>query len=290
MTLGDGSGGACSAQGSILTVTSYATRTSPVLRGKWVLDNLLGAPPPPPPPERPGAEGHKAEGTAVVGARAAGAAPQEPGLRELPRADGSARLRARELRCHRQDGATPTAAAPVDASATLPDGTTFKGAAELRALLVSRREEFVTTVTEKLLTYALGRGVEYYDMPAVRANRAETRREADYRWSSIILGYRRKRAVSDEESRSHDHHEESTFRGGPCCADSARRWRCRSSTAWCRRCRGARDRGEAGQRLRRRLCAERHGDGELDADDQGAAFELTPILSRSSRFAIRCSC
>jgi hypothetical protein len=76
--------------------------------------------------------------------------------------------------------------APVDASATLPDGTKFNGAAELRALLSSRRDDFVTTVIDKLLIYAVGRGVEYYDRPVIRRILKNTR-EADYRWSSVIL-------------------------------------------------------------------------------------------------------
>jgi hypothetical protein len=76
---------------------------------------------------------------------------------------------------------------PIDASGTLPDGSAFVGPAELRDLLLSRREEFVSTATEKLLTYALGRGLEYYDAPAVRAIMRDAAPN-DYRWSSIILG------------------------------------------------------------------------------------------------------
>ena len=89
-------------QGSILTVTSYPNRTSPVLRGKWILENILGTPPPPPPPNVPDAQGERRGRQARVGARAARAAPQEPGVRELPPRDGSARLRARELRRDRR--------------------------------------------------------------------------------------------------------------------------------------------------------------------------------------------
>ena len=79
------------------------------------------------------------------------------------------------------------AGVPIDASGVLPDGTTFQGPAELRKLLLSKREQFVSTVSERLLTYALGRGVEYYDQPALR----KIMREAalsDYRWSSLIFG------------------------------------------------------------------------------------------------------
>jgi len=77
--------------------------------------------------------------------------------------------------------------APIDASGVLADGTAFSGPAELRQVLLSRREQFVHTVTEKLLTYALGRGLEYYDRPVVRTISREAARD-DYRWSSLILG------------------------------------------------------------------------------------------------------
>ena len=78
----------------------------------------------------------------------------------------------------------------IDASGRLPDGTMFDGLPELRDVLYARRDEFVTTVTEKLLTYALGRGVEYYDRPAIRAIVREAA-SSDYRWSSLILGVAR---------------------------------------------------------------------------------------------------
>ena len=82
---------------------------------------------------------------------------------------------------------THEAETPIDASGSLPDGTTFDGPAELRDVLVARHDEFVMTVTEKLLTYALGRGVEYYDRPVIRAILREAEPD-DYRWSSIVLG------------------------------------------------------------------------------------------------------
>ena len=172
--------------GSILTVTSYATRTSPVVRGKYLLDNILGAPPPPPPPNVPPLE------------EAAGG--EEPAsMRELM---ASHRRNAACATCHRRmdplgfalenfDGIgrwrTMDGATPIDASGALPDGTAFDGPAEFRAALVERREEFVRTFTEKLLTYALGRPVGHHDMPAVRAilRGAEP---GGYRWSSLILG------------------------------------------------------------------------------------------------------
>ena len=172
--------------GSILTVTSYATRTSPVVRGKYLLDNILGAPPPPPPPNVPALE------------EAAGG--EEPAsMRELMAAH---RRNAVCATCHRRmdplgfalenfDGIgrwrTSDGASPIDASGVLPDGTSFDGPASFREALVQRREEFVRTFTEKLLTYALGRPVGYHDMPAVRAI-LRAAAPGGYRWSSLILG------------------------------------------------------------------------------------------------------
>jgi cytochrome c5 len=174
-------------QGSILTVTSHATRTSPVLRGKWVLDNLLGAPPPPPPADVP-ALPEKGDGAEARSVRArleqhrsnptcaSCHSRMDPLGFALENFDGIGKWRASG-----DDGA------PIDAAAALPDGTKFDGPSELRGLLESREKEFVATVTTKLLTYALGRGMEYYDQPAVRAivRRAEA---SDYRWSSVVLG------------------------------------------------------------------------------------------------------
>jgi hypothetical protein len=182
----DGRRGGLLGQGSILTVTSYGNRTSPVLRGKWLLENILGTPPPPPPPD-------------------------VPPLKEKGESDHPMTVRER-LEQHRQNPACAVChvrmdplgfaldnfdatgkwrdaedGIPIDASASLPDGTKLDGAAGLRALLLSRREQFVSTVTEKLLTYALGRELEYYDMPAVRRITREAAGN-DYRWSSIILG------------------------------------------------------------------------------------------------------
>jgi hypothetical protein len=173
-------------EGSILTVTSHATRTSPVLRGKWVLENLLGAPPPPPPANVPPLKENKAgEQASTVRERleahrnnpvcASCHARLDPIGFALEHFDAIGRWRD-------VDGT-----ATIDASATLPDGTTFNGAAELRALLSSRREDVVTTVIEKLLTYAAGRGVEYYDRPVVRRILRDAG-AADDRWSSVMLG------------------------------------------------------------------------------------------------------
>jgi len=172
--------------GSVLMATSYPNRTSPVLRGKWLLANLLASPPPPPP-------------------------PNVPGLKEKGENGQPASVRER-LELHRKNPAcanchalmdplgfalenfdatgawrTDDAGQPIDASATTLDGRTFEGPAGLRAMLVSRKKQFVEALTEKLLTYALGRGMQTADMPAIR----QIVRDAaahDYRWSSLVAG------------------------------------------------------------------------------------------------------
>lgn len=171
---------------SILMVTSKANRTSPVVRGKWILDNILGAPPPPPPPNVPELEETDTPGK-VLSMRermalhrknpvcASCHAVMDPIGLALENFDGIGRWR------------TTEAGAPIDSSGVLLDGTKIQGAASLRQVLASRRDEFVAAFTKRLLTYALGRGLEYYDAPVVR----QIVREAapgDYRWSSIILG------------------------------------------------------------------------------------------------------
>ena len=173
--------------GSILTVTAYPHRTSPVLRGKWILENLLGTPPPPPPPNVPDLKVKNAAGAVVsmrdrmaqhrVNAACASchAMMDPPGL-SLENYDAVGRHRT-----------VDEAFNPIDASGVLPDGTRFDGSVGLRNALLSRSDRFIANVTEKLLTYALGRGVEYYDMPAVRAIMREAA-GSDNRLSSIVAG------------------------------------------------------------------------------------------------------
>ena len=171
---------------SILTVTSYATRTSPVVRGKYLLDNILGAPPPPPPPNVPALE--------ETGAAGEGASIREQmeQHRQSPAcASCHQRMDPLGFALENFDGIgqwrDADGGAPIDASGVLPDGTAFTGPADFREALLDRRGEFVRTVTEKLLTYALGRAVGAHDMPAVRRILSESAAD-DHRWSSLILG------------------------------------------------------------------------------------------------------
>ncbi len=174
-------------QGSILTLTSYATRTSPVLRGKWILENLLSSPPPPPPPDVPSLDETTESGEprsmreAMEQHRANPAcaschAQMDPLGFALENFDAIGRWRA-----------VGESNAPIDASGVLPDGRRFEGPAGLRTALLHAPEQFVHTVTEKLLTYALGRGVEHFDAPTIRAIVRDAEREG-YGFASIVLG------------------------------------------------------------------------------------------------------
>ena len=173
-------------QGAILTVTSYPTRTSAVLRGKWILENLLGSPPPPPPANVPDLKDH-AENGAKLSLRQ---------QMEMHRANATcaachARLDPIGFALENFDGVgkwrTEDANTAIDPSGKLPDGTAFAGPGGLRKVLLSRQDEFVETVTEKLLIYALGRGLEYYDRPTVRRIARDAARD-DYRLQSLIIG------------------------------------------------------------------------------------------------------
>jgi hypothetical protein len=172
---------------SLLTVTSYAHRTSPVLRGKWMLDNLLGAPPPPPPADIPALQETNAKTGKPLTMRDA---------MEQHRANPScagchARMDPLGFALENYDAVgrwrTQAANTAIDASGTLPDGTAFTGARGLIDAILRRPDAFATTVTERLLTYALGRGVEYVDAPAIRTIRREAAAQ-DYRFSAIVLG------------------------------------------------------------------------------------------------------
>ena len=172
-------------QGSILAVTSYATRTSPVIRGKWILENLIGTPPPPPLPDVPALKDNSVSGTLSVRERLAEHRSNatcagchnlmDPVGFSLENFDATGRWREME------EGK------PVDASGGLPDGSKFTGVSGLEEALLKRPEVFVGTLSEKLLTFALGRGVEYYDGPAIRKIVRDAQ-GADYRFASIMVG------------------------------------------------------------------------------------------------------
>ena len=173
--------------GSLLSLTSYPHRTSPVLRGRWLLETIFGAPPPGPPPD-------------------------VPALPERGENDAPASMRER-LELHRRNPACASchrmidppgfmlehydaigkwrsvteAGEPVDAAGTLPNGVTAVGLAGLRSLLLDEPEQFVGTLTERLLAYALGRQPRHYDQPTVRGIVRRTAAD-DHRWSSIVLG------------------------------------------------------------------------------------------------------
>ena len=176
-------------QGSVLTVTSRPNRTSPVLRGKWILENILGTPPPAPPPNvppLPGDEGGPSAGAQTMRERMA-AHRENPvcaGCHAMIDPPGFALENFDALGRWREVDAS---FAPLDASGELPDGSVFADLDGFRALLLARPEQFVTTVTEKLLTYALGRGLEPYDMPGVRRIVREAA-AADFRLSALIEG------------------------------------------------------------------------------------------------------
>jgi mono/diheme cytochrome c family protein len=172
-------------QGAILTVTSYNNRTSVVLRGKWILENILAAPPPPPPPNVPTLNDTKNGKTLTV--------RQQMEMHRANPVCASCHTKMDPLGFSLENydavGAWRTGYAGqlVDASAVLPDGTKFDGPAGLQSILLTRKEQFVEALTERLMTYALGRGLESYDMPAVRGVRYQAAKD-DFRMQSIILG------------------------------------------------------------------------------------------------------
>jgi hypothetical protein len=194
VTFTDGVRGGLLGQASVLTVTSYPNRTSVVLRGKWLLANLLGAPPAPPPAD-------------VPSLKDAGQDGQPRSLRDRmeqhrknPACSG----------CHQRmdplgfalenfdalgKWRTVADSERIDASASLPDGSHFEGMGGLRKLLLNHKDDYVRTLTEKLLAYGVGRGIEYYDQPAVRQIARESA-PADYRWSSLVIGIVRSKPFS----------------------------------------------------------------------------------------------
>ncbi len=186
VTLDGGQRGGLLGHGSLLTVTSYPNRTSVVLRGKFVLENLLGAPPPEPPPNVPALEEANEEGRVLTMREAMAQHRENPACRSCHAAMDPIGF---ALENYDAVGKWRTrfAGQPIDASGAIPGDAEFSGPDGLANLLLERPGDFVGAVTEKLMTYALGRGLEYYDMPAVRSIVREAE-EDDYRWSSVIMG------------------------------------------------------------------------------------------------------
>jgi mono/diheme cytochrome c family protein len=183
--LSDRTRGGVLTMGSVLTVTSYPQRTSPVLRGKWVLEEILGAPPPPPPPN--------------AGALSPDDAPRE-GLTFRQRLEQH-RKKPECASCHNRmdpigfglenfDAAgrwrRDIGGVPVDATGVLATGEKFEGPVQLKKVLMNRKDDFIRNLTEKMLAYALGRGLEPYDLPTVRRITQAVERE-NYRSSTLIL-------------------------------------------------------------------------------------------------------
>jgi cytochrome c5 len=169
----------------VLSVTSYSTRTAPTIRGKWLLENILSAPPPSPPPNVPALEETSKDG-------------KPRSVREMLEvhrknpvcASCHARMDPLGLSLENFDAIgqwrTTDAGAPINASGVLLDGTKVDGPAALRRALVAQKEQFVRTVADKMLTYAIGRGLEHYDAPAIRGI-VRAAAADDYRWSATIL-------------------------------------------------------------------------------------------------------
>jgi hypothetical protein len=186
-------------QASILTVTSYPNRTSPVERGKWILTNLLGVPPQPPPPNVPPLQDSSSDGKVLS-------------LRERMEKHRANPVCAG---CHRQmdpigfamenfDGVghwrTNEDGAKIDTTGTLFNGASIDGVIGLRKELAAKPDVFIGVMTEKMLTYAVGRGLDYYDMPAVRKI-VQDARTKDYRFSSIVLGIVKSTPFQMKEAR-----------------------------------------------------------------------------------------
>ena len=173
--------------GSILTMTSHAIRTSPVFRGKWVLMNVLGTPPPEPPPNVPALVDKKTQAKVQTMRERMAAHRSNPSCSACHSLIDPAGFALENFDAIGRWRTVDESFNAIDASGALPDGTKFNGVQELRNALVRRPERFVTTVTEKLMTYALGRGLEYYDMPAVRRIVKNAAKDG-YKFQAIIQG------------------------------------------------------------------------------------------------------
>jgi len=185
VSLTDPNRGGLLGQGSILTVTSYPDRTSVVQRGKWILETLLGTPPPPKPPDVPDLEAKGKDGRKLTMREAMEQHRANPVC-----ASCHSRMDPLGFAMENYDGVgkwrTEDGGTAIDPAGKLPDGSVFQGPAGLKkVLLASHRDEFLSTITSKLLTYALGRGLEYYDMPAVRSITRQAEKD-DFRVSALV--------------------------------------------------------------------------------------------------------
>jgi hypothetical protein len=203
VTLPPGERGGILTHASILTATSNPTRTSPVKRGKWILEQILGSPPPPAPPSVPTLEGQQLKGNLRQRMEQHRADPACASCHSrmdaigfaFERFDAVGQLRSKD------EGA------PIDPSGKLPDGRSFAGAGELKKILKADREKIVRNLASKLLTFGLGRGLDYYDGPAVDKITSAALAQ-DARFSSLVLGvvmsdpFRLRRGTSQVESGS----------------------------------------------------------------------------------------
>ena len=189
-------------QGSMLTVQSLSTRTSPVKRGIWILENILGTTPPDPPPDVPELEASANDGRELTMREAMERHRANPTCAACHRLMDPLGLALENFDAVGRWRRTDASGEPLDVSGELPDGTPFTGVAELKQALLANPEPFLRTLTEKLLTYALGRGLEYTDAPAVRRIVRDAASE-QHRFSALVLGivksvpFRQRRSAGD---------------------------------------------------------------------------------------------
>jgi mono/diheme cytochrome c family protein len=186
VTFTDGARGGVLGQGSVLMVTSYPDRTAPVVRGAWVLENLLGMPPPPPPPNVP-----QLQATDTAGKPRTMRAQMELHRQNPACATCHVRMDPLGFSLENFDAIgrwrTRDSGGPIDAASVFADGTPIDGVAGLRRFLLQHQDDYVETFVSKMLTYALGRHVDHRDMPAIRRIVREAA-PGEFRWTAIILG------------------------------------------------------------------------------------------------------
>jgi mono/diheme cytochrome c family protein len=173
--------------GSILTITSPAIRTSPVIRGKWILNNILGTPPPDPPPNVPALSDRRTQAKVKTMRERMAQHRSNPACSTCHNMIDPTGFALENFDAIGRYRTVDESYNPIDASGRLPDGSSFDGVNELRASLAAHPERFANTVTEKLMIYALGRGVEAYDMPAIRKIMKDTV-AGGYRMQDLVLG------------------------------------------------------------------------------------------------------